>query len=290
MKKVYHICVSAGKEVLFRCPEDYKKIIGILFFTCIKFNSKILAYAFMSNHYHLCILSPEPSSFLKSFRMRYGKYFNFKYNRKGRLGERRFFIDEIKGVEHTIAVISYILRNPVHHAISEIPFAYKYSSVSFYFRKEFCLYNNCLDVEVYGKEFLNEIEDVFEIGIVENYYRSVRSFVYYMTRLSGEEWANEQLKDKNNVPPVTLAKVENCNKYSLSELLRNEKGRYSVKKVPDLEICSFIDRYIQRKYKMYKSVYELPLQKKELLRAILSNKFYVSEEQIRRCLAFFYPD
>ena len=51
-------------------------------------------------------------------------------------------------------------------------------------------------------------EDVIDTADVEHMFKTPRAYLYYMNRLSGEEWTKEQEKDKIQSAPVTLAAIE----------------------------------------------------------------------------------
>ena len=137
MKRIYHLCLSGGNEVIFRNEMDYVIGINYLCMAAHKTETDLLAYSFMSNHVHICAQTKNPAEIIKHFRYSYTRYFNKKYKRKGRLGERLFFSLEIEGLYHLLTAIAYILRNPLHHGVSATPFGYQYSSIGAIFRCEF---------------------------------------------------------------------------------------------------------------------------------------------------------
>ena len=111
MKKTYHLCLSAGDEVMFRDLEDYYRGFNCFALALYKTDSIGLVESFMSTHAHKLIQTHHPKEFMFSFRNPYAKYFNWKYGRSGRLGEGMHFTLEVVGHHHTIAAASYILRN-----------------------------------------------------------------------------------------------------------------------------------------------------------------------------------
>ena len=136
MKRMYHVSFSAKDEVLFRDEEDFKRGFNCFALSLFQTDSVGLVEAFMSNHVHWIVQSDDPYLLVKSFKNKYIKYFNFKYGRTGRLGEKKCCVVELDGLYHKLAAITYVLRNPVHHGIVSIPFAYSHSTANFLFRKE----------------------------------------------------------------------------------------------------------------------------------------------------------
>ena len=142
----------------------------------------------------------------------YTRYFNNKYRRQGRLGEKTPFVLELEGLHHILAAICYILRNPLHHGLSLTPFGYAHSSANTYFSKELGKFNHEeLLSEKHSRRYLPRLNDypsgykmtrsgvylrdtVIDTAEVENMFVTPRSFLYYMNRISGEEWRKEQEK------------------------------------------------------------------------------------------------
>ena len=100
MKKTYHLCLSAGEEVMFRDAEDYNR--GFNCFALALFNTDTtgLVESEMSTHYHQLIQSANPNEFMRNFRLSYSMYFNRKYHRSGKLGEKHHYTMEVVGYNH----------------------------------------------------------------------------------------------------------------------------------------------------------------------------------------------
>ena len=106
MKKTFHLCLSAGDEIMFRDLEDYHRGFNCFANALCKTDSTGLVESFMSTHTHQLVQTRCPEEFMYNFRQPYTMYFNNKYHRKGRLGERHHFTVEITGHHHTIAAAS----------------------------------------------------------------------------------------------------------------------------------------------------------------------------------------
>ena len=136
MKKTFHLCLSAGDEIMFRDLEDYHRGFNCFANALCKTDSTGLVESFMSTHTHLLVQTRYPEEFMYNFRQPYTMYFNNKYHRSGRLGERHHFALEIIGHYHTLAAASYVLRNALHHGVAPIPYAYPHCSANAIFMRE----------------------------------------------------------------------------------------------------------------------------------------------------------
>ncbi len=302
MKRVYHICLSGNNEIIFRDNDDYIYGINCLCLATHKTNASLLAYAFMSNHVHIGVRCEEPKKLMQIFRYAYARYFNNKYGRAGRLGEKNFYQIEIEGTYHFLTAIAYILRNPLHHGIAATPFGYKYSSINSLFQKELGRDSNLIIMHarfqhiylpennklppnyIMNSEGLMIPESVIDITDVQHQFSNARTFLYYMNRLSGESWEKEQLQDKTDLPPITLESIERSNfGQSLQTMLNNEHGKANYNAISDIELCYEIDKVILPKLNV-SSVYKLsPANYNKVVKA-LQKKYHISKEQLNRCL------
>ena len=302
MKKTYHLCLSAGDEIMFRDLGDYHRGFNCFALALYKTDSTGLVEAFMSNHVHKLVQTASPYDFMHVFRHSYSKYFNHKYQREGRLGEKAHFTMEVVGYNHMIAAASYVLRNPVHHGVSPIPYAYHHSSANAVFRKEMgkLPQNDLLQPKSYyryiGRSavypdtyrmdssgvFLRE--SVLDIPQVENLFVTPRYFSYCMTRKSSEEWDHEQAKDCNGYPPFNLRNIENgiC-QTDLDRMLRFESGKADYRQMSDMELCTKVDTMVRERFGKV-SVYHLSQQEKKRIAEEIYRTWHINEVRIRRCL------
>ena len=303
MKRTYHLCLSAGNEVMFRDLEDYNRGFNCFALALYKTDSTGLVESFMSTHTHQLVQTADPASLMYNFRLPYSMYFNRKYHRQGKLGEEFHFTMEIVGYNHTIAAASYVLRNALHHGIAPLPYAYPHCSANAIFMNELgkapCI--SLLDKRHYRKHigktaeypqtykmsesgvFLRE--SVLDIPQVENLFVTPRAFNWYMTRKSSEEWEAEQEKDKNGISPINLTSIEKGTKTdNIERLLYYESGKANYRRPSDIDICTDIDRNILPKYGKA-SVYMLSRQEKQRIAEHLYKTLHLPEDQIRRCLA-----
>ena len=303
MKKTYHLCLSAGDEVMFRDLEDYNRGFNCFAIALYKTNSTGLVESIMSTHEHLLVQTDSPKDFMMCLRMLYTTYFNKKYGRYGKLGEKQHYTIEIVGYHHMLAAMSYVLRNALHHGVAPIPYAYPHCSANAIFMQEMGKRpeENLLPQKSYYKflgrtaEYPNSYkmsksgvflrESVLDIPQVENLFVTPRMFNYYMSRKSSEEWEAEQSKDQNNSPLINIQSIENgVNTDTLEKLLLFENGKADYRRLSDIDLCTEIDRNILPKYGK-KSIYHLSSEEKTLIANHLYNTRHLNATQIRRCLA-----
>ena len=304
MKQTYHLCLSGNDEIMFRDEEDYHRAFNCFALALYETESTGLAEAIMATHTHQVVQTEHPKDHVHYFRRSYSTYFNHKYQRSGKLGEKTHFSMEVIGYHHLLAALSYTLRNPLHHGIVPIPFAYPHCSANAFFRKEMGkLYvektipsNTCYKHIGRRAEFpdsykMNESglflrESVLDVPQVENLFVTPRSFNYYMTRKSSEEWEKEQAKDNNSRPPINIQAIENGNLCTdLNRMLYYESGKYDYRKLTDIELCTEMDNISRTRFNKH-SVYQLSLPEKQILAEEYYRKHHLSEAQIRRCLVF----
>lgn len=312
MKKTYHLCLSSENEVLFRCKEDFIRAINCLCLVARRMGVSLLAYAFMSNHVHLCVRTESPEDFIRTFWFAYTRYFNAKYGRKGHLGEPGFFKLEIYGLYHLLTAIAYILRNPMHHGVTGTPFGYAYSSIRALFRKDFGWEDDvqCLPAKQAYRHIPNHWElpeefkmnrdgmilpqFVIDVADVEHQFSTARAFLYYMNRLSDDKWEKEQSQDGTALNPIKLADIEDGVRYQdLSAMLMNEHGRANYNAITDLQLCHEIDNVLLPSFRDVgpssdvgqRSVYNLSKEEKMRLGQYLSRRYHAQPAQLKRCLA-----
>ena len=234
MEGIYHYCFSSPGEVICRDDEDFNRFVNCYALALYKVGGESLADVVMSNHFHAVLKCGDMVGFSSVLRRMYVHYFNYKYGRRGELGEHRAFYSRLEGVRRICTAVSYVLRNPLHHGVCSTPFGYKYSSVRSVFSKEMgyaiggrllgqqeerrlgaksfrrnvCKNMKSPDSYIVGDDGVYERACFTNIAQCEILYGSVRNFIFQMTRFSGEEWLKEQVADSPMLKPVTLADIE----------------------------------------------------------------------------------
>ena len=305
MRKTYHICLASHDEVMHRSEEDYVYDVNCLAVAVARTESRALADAFMSSHDHFCVQSDDVIELAFVRRNAYSRYFNNKYGRRGRLGEREHFVSELNGIRHVTAAVSYVNRNPLHHGISQTPFGYRYCSSNVVFQAELgkvysgsllpagkrylYLPGNCRLPESFRMDTAGMVlqEDIIDVRYVEELYVTPRSYLYMMNRYSDEKWVAEQKEENPSEPAVTLETIEQALMEENEEkMVSNEKGRINMSALTDLELCEIIDSQYVPRYGQ-SSVYGLSERQRHRIGNEIWLKYNrrVTESQIRRCLA-----
>ena len=303
MKESYSICFTSHDEVMFRDEADHGMFINIMAIEGYKTQSEILSDAEMSNHVHLNAFTRQPTQFAGRTRMSYTKYFNGKYGRKGRMGEKGTYVLRVNGFNHQLVLNNYIFRNGLHHCAAATAFGYPYSSIEEMFAADLgqvlppAVYTKRSDISSFLPRFADfpdsyvmDGSGVFlrrsfmEIRQVELFYSSARNFLYQMNRLTDETWEEEQKKDGTG-KPITIADVEpGLDPKSIEQLLANEYGRnFNPGRMQDMDVCRLIDRDILPGYGVPSAYFLTDTQKKRIAR-MLKEEFHLPDKQIRRCL------
>ena len=122
-----------------------------------------------------------------------------------------------------------------------------------------------------------------DVEQVEYFYGSPRNYLFYMNRISGEEWDREQEKEGGEL--ITLDKIETgISLQDLSVMKRNEHGRENYSALSDMMLCMHIDHEILPRYSV-QSVYQLTEQQKKEIGNTLWQTLRARRDQIVRCLA-----
>jgi len=98
-------------------------------------NISLLCYCLMPNHFHFLIHQIEPTSitlWMRSLIVRYVRYFNTHYQRRGPLFESRYKAVLISSDEQLLHTSKYIHQNPTNLNGKTDLVTYPYSSLSFY--------------------------------------------------------------------------------------------------------------------------------------------------------------
>ena len=304
MKESYSICFTSHEEVMFRDEADHGMFINIMAIEGYRTESEILSDAEMSNHVHINAFTRQPMVFASRTRMAYTKYFNGKYGRKGRMGEKGTYVLKVEGFNHQLVLLNYIFRNGLHHCAAATAFGYPFSSINEVFSVDLgrtplpAVYTSRADIATFLPRFA-DFPDSYEMdgnGVflrrcfvetrrVEQYYATPRNFLYQMNRLTDDSWVEEQKRDGTGAP-ITLADVEpGLDKKGIAELLNNEYGRnFNRTRMQDLDVCRLIDRDFLPGFGV-PSVYYLTESQKKRIARTLQYEYRLPEKQIQRCLA-----
>lgn len=306
-KELLHLCYTSHDEVICREEDDFVALTNSWAVASFHNDTEILVDSLMSTHCHFLAFTANAPEFIQRGRHSYAAYFNRKYSRHdiGRLGERQYFRLPIVGLNHRLACCSYILRNGLHHGQCTSAFGYPHSTVNAIFQSEIHPHKKESFIEVMSEIYarlprkayipdgwkMHEngmiTRDSFEqIQRVEELYGTSRSFLYYMNRLSGEEWENEQLADiqkGDSSAPICLSSMEyGYSENQIRRMREAEKGRKNIS-ISDMELCKTIDKTMLPPYRK-SSIYQLSEDQRIKIGLELFHDLRVPAQQIARCL------
>ena len=264
--KIYHLCYTSHGEVLCR---------------------KLLAYAIMSTHVHLIVITEHPAAYIQRIRSSYTQMFNRRYYRKGTLGEPSFYFVELIGRRHVTAAISYVLRNPVHHELTSNPYDYEFSSIGLYFRKETRRPEDTRPKKA-AKPFAAIIRR-------DNRQRLPEGLVFddetgqiepsqLLQRRDYQVWETEQLQDRDGQSAITVGIIEPyLSGKDLERILTQSKQWAKEKPILDMDVCALVDeKYVPGYGK--KSYAQLTDSEKVAIADSIRRQYGVGKAVLSRCL------
>ncbi|MBQ6299381.1 MAG: hypothetical protein IJK79_03225 [Bacteroidales bacterium] len=325
MRKTVHLCLSSHDEVLFRSKADLAFGFNCFALASLTTESRALAEGRLSTHHHSIVQADSPRELMFRNRNAYSRYFNTKYKRKGRLGEKHYFLLEIEGLYHTLAALNYVNRQGLHHGLAATPFDYPHCSANAFFQKQLgkdavpellrpsCrhlfLPSNVSLPEQYRMDDTGMIlpKDVLDTAYVEELYISPRNYLYQMNRNSNDARDIQAQKEENHMEPVTLEGMEAGVPDFDPRLTKTfEQGKVNYDRMTDMELCQLVDERILPKISSIPetaSVYDIPFDKRTKLYDWLWQKNQTSryqrndplfggktitEAQLSRCLCMKY--
>lgn len=120
----YHVWINgvAGLSI-FRDADDKSFMVGLLRDEVRTSDWCCLEYAVMSTHYHvfLRLRKPTLSSGFQRLNVRYARYFNDKYGKRGHVFDARFHSKIAEGVFSQFETMRYVALNPVKANICRAP-------------------------------------------------------------------------------------------------------------------------------------------------------------------------
>lgn len=297
--KMFHVVLSSATgEVICRDEADYTMLENLVGISAIKCGMRVAAYAVMSNHVHVALLSEAAESFIKRVKLGYVRYFNSKYLRSGALFKGQVYSEPVLGYMKQRVVLSYILRNPIHHGICETAFEYGHSSINAYFQNAQCMVQSMITgrdsqfhavrigsryvrypVDSKGRMIFKHFVDS---GWVEHVYRTLRSFINFMNRWNTEDWEREQKSLDPDQAPVSLCDVEPGFRMELEMMRAYERGTYRLH-VADVKVCEYVDNVLLPMLRV-PSYTCLRADDVGWVVRNVKDKFHVSSAQAYRCL------
>lgn len=112
----YHVtCRGNSGQEIFSNDADRSAFLDLLERSSDIYQTRILAYVLMSNHFHLFVRTPlgNLQEFMRHFNISYTSYYNWKHNRAGHLYQGRYKSFLVDADEYLQEVSRYIHLNPI---------------------------------------------------------------------------------------------------------------------------------------------------------------------------------
>ncbi|MFF2753163.1 transposase [Psychrobacillus sp. NPDC058041] len=112
----YHVLMRGNnRQNIFNAKTDMLELMRAFLHVHSRFPFRILAFCFMTNHYHI-LIKTEGTSLSKIMGLinkRYSTSYSKRYNHIGRIYQKRFFAQKVNSPRGLLNVSSYIHRNPI---------------------------------------------------------------------------------------------------------------------------------------------------------------------------------
>ena len=112
----YHVtCRGNSGQEIFSNDADRSAFLNLLERSSDIYQTDILAYVLMSNHFHLFVKTPlgNLQEFMRHFNISYTSYYNWKHDRKGHLYQGRYKSFLVDADQYLQEISRYIHLNPV---------------------------------------------------------------------------------------------------------------------------------------------------------------------------------
>lgn len=128
---IYHVIMRGNaREPIFFDSDDRRQLNGIIAEGLDRYNCRIHAFCWMTNHIHAVVQVAERplSEFMCWSASRYARFINRKRDRSGHLFERRHKVIVVNDDAYLLELVRYIHLNPVMAGIAVSPARYTWSS------------------------------------------------------------------------------------------------------------------------------------------------------------------
>jgi putative transposase len=105
-----------GGAVVFRADGDYRSFLDLLALAKARYPVKVFGFCLMPNHFHLVVQTTAAgavSPFMQWWLTSHVRRYHTQYGGSGHVWQGRFKSFPIQQDDHLLAVLRYILRNPV---------------------------------------------------------------------------------------------------------------------------------------------------------------------------------
>ncbi len=128
---VFHL-VARGNEraLVFRDDRDRERFLEILGETALRYRWRVLAYCLMGNHFHLLVMTLEPTLArgMRQLNGVYAQWFNRRHRRVGHLFQGRYKAVSVQTDTHLRRTVRYVIRNPIRAGLTSRPEQWRWTS------------------------------------------------------------------------------------------------------------------------------------------------------------------
>jgi len=128
---VFHVVVRGNERALvFRDDRDRERFLEILEAVAIRYRWRVLAYCLMGNHFHLLVMTLEPTLArgMRQLNGVYAQWFNRRHRRVGHLFQGRYKAVSVQTDAHLRRTVRYVVRNPIRAGLSSRPEQWRWTS------------------------------------------------------------------------------------------------------------------------------------------------------------------
>jgi len=224
---LYHVTSRGNeKKKIYDTPGDKEAFLGILSKVVKRYGWLCHAYCLMSNHYHLMIETPKCnlSQGMRQLNGVYTQFYNFKHKRNGHLFQGRFKAILVEKEVYLLALIRYVVLNPVKAEICKFAGEYKWSSYNATAGKvnkpEFLFTDWILSqFDSMRAAAVKKYEQFISEGISDEIWDNLTGQIYLGRKEFVENMA-PKISDLEEVPKIQQSPF----RPNLQELLINENG------------------------------------------------------------------
>jgi len=280
VKNCWHFCTDGNCiDMMFYDEDDFRQAINRIYILAVKYKIIILAFCLMDNHIHFLFWGDfdECNRFVHDFIRRTSISISVRHGDRNKLSGTKITHQSVADDTYLKTVLCYIIKNPPVAGIPYSYYDYPWSSGALYFRakglwtrqdwESVCNMTELRDlsyrtkIAAFGTASLSRPGDRFILKegivfpgdfvayeIVENLYKTVRSFNYFMCKskdsevesvgsfLSSLSIPDQEMRQNRDAMCNEMFGIRSVRKLSLSQrlaLARALKSRYnsSVKQI-----------------------------------------------------------
>ncbi len=183
-------------------------------FICVMVSAKdvgdfeIICYSLMNNHVHMLIKEGEQiGQSIKRIAVRYSRYYNKKYERKGHLLNNRYRSEAIEEESYLLNVFHYIHQNPIKAGIVGELAAYKWTSYHDYI------------------SFHEDKKTWVDTYLMENYFSDINDFKTKSTHLNEKLVIHTKIHGRLDDDQLYLLIKESMGAFNLNQASKIERSQ-----------------------------------------------------------------